>query len=239
MLALKSKAVYILAVLNPIDYSISKFVSFVDEETRAMISNLAKQVVFKKGRIIETRGEPAAHFYLIESGLVQLGINGIDGSQFNLTRLGPGHTFGETAFFLNHSVIHDAKAESDVTLFKLSRPVVDQLMSESLVFSKALVSVACMRVQTTLGYIGDTLGMPLDARVAKQILSVSASAKDAIVINVRQVDLAHSLGVSRVSIGKGIKSLAKQNLIKVGYGKLEVLDRKKLIDLVRQGERKL
>ena len=226
-------------MLNPIDYSISKFTSFIDLETHDKIVDLAERVLFKKGRSIETRGEPANHFYLIESGLVQLGINGIDGSRFNLTRLGPGHTFGETAFFLDHSVIHDANAESEVVLLKLSRSVVDKLMSESLVFSKALVSVACMRIQTTLSHIGDTLGMPLDARVAKQILSVSASVNNADIINVRQVDIAHSLGVSRVSIGKGIKSLSNKNLIKVGYGKLEILDRQSLVDLVKEGERRL
>ncbi len=226
-------------MLNPIDYSISKFTSFIDLETQDRIADLAERVVFKKGKSIETRGEPANHFYLIESGLVQLGINGIDGSRFNLTRLGPGHTFGETAFFLDHPVIHDANTESEVVLLKLSRSVVDKLMSESLVFSKALVSVACMRIQTTLSHIGDTLGMPLDARVAKQILSVSASVNNADVINVRQVDIAHSLGVSRVSIGKGIKSLSSKKLIEVGYGKLEILDRQRLIDVVKEGERRL
>ena len=213
--------------------------TFIDEETQQKISSLAELKKFKRKAVIETRGEPADHFYLIESGMVQLGINGMDGSRFNLTRLGAGHTFGETAFFLNQPVIHDAGAESDVELLKLNRTVIDKLMSESLVFSKALVSVACMRVHTTLGHIGDTLGMPLDARVAKQILSVSASANNATVINVRQVDLAHSLGVSRVSIGKGIKSLAGKDLIRVGYGKLEILDRKGLIGLVRRGEREL
>lgn len=96
-----------------------------------------------------------------------------------------------------------------------------------------------MRVQTTLSYIADTLGMSLTARVAKQILSVSESVNKANTITIRQVDLAHSLGVSRVSIGKTLKELSEQNLIKIGYGKLEILSRNGLIESIRKGERKL
>ena len=194
---------------------------------------------FKKGAVIETRGKPVNHIFLIDKGLVQLGINGIDGSRFNLARLGPGHTFGETAFFLNSNVIHDVNAESDVLLQRISRENIDYLMTQSLSFSKALMAVSCMRVQTILSYIGDTLGMTLLARVAKQILSVSESIDNADVVSLRQVELAHSLGVSRVSIGKSLKELAQQNLIKIGYGKLEILSRRGLVDLIRKGERQL
>lgn len=226
-------------MLNPIDYSISKFVSFADEDALKQIRRVSEPMVFKKGAVIETRGKPVNHIFLIDEGLVQLGINGIDGSRFNLARLGPGHTFGETAFFINSSVIHDVNAESDVLLQKISCVNIDHLMTHSLSFSKALMAVSCMRVQTILSYIGDTLGMTLLARVAKQILSVSESIGNADVVSLRQVELAHSLGVSRVSIGKALKELAKQNLIKIGYGKLEILSHPGLVDLIRKGERQL
>ena len=78
--------------------------------------------------------------------------------------------------------------------------------------------------------------MPLGARVCKQILSISNSAGGADIIVLRQVDLAHSLGVSRVSIGKALKSLSQQNLIKIGYGKLEILSREELLKLIHQNE---
>lgn len=196
-------------------------------------------MAFKKGAVIETRGKPVNHIFLIDEGLVQLGINGIDGSRFNLARLGPGHTFGETAFFLNSNVIYDVNAESDVLLQRISRENIDHLMTHSLSFSKALMAVSCMRVQTILSYIGDTLGMTLLARVAKQILSVSESIDNADIVSLRQVELAHSLGVSRVSIGKALKELAYQNFIKIGYGKLEIISRRGLVDLIRKGERQL
>jgi len=226
-------------MLNPIDYSISKFVTFANADVINRIREVSEPVTFKKGAIIETRGKPVDHIFLIDEGLVQLGIDGIDGSRFNLARLGPGHTFGETAFFLKLNTIHDVNAESDVLLQKISRANIDHLMTHSLSFSKALMAVSCMRVQTILSYIGDTLGMTLLARVAKQILSVSESINNADVISLRQVELAHSLGVSRVSIGKTLKDLSQKNLIKTGYGKLEILSRDGLTEIVQKGARQL
>lgn len=223
-------------MLNPIDYSISKFVSFLDDKTLTEIHNISQLVSFSRGTTIETRGDPVSCFYIIDKGLVKLGLNGIDGSLFNLARLGPGHTFNDTELFLGHNVIYDASAETDVTLYKLSKENIDHLMSNSLIFSKALVSVACTRLETTLSHIGDTLGMPLKARVAKQILSMSESVGSADIVNLRQVDLAHSLGVSRVSIGKALKALASQKFIKIGYGKLEILSRAGLTALKNKSE---
>lgn len=225
--------------MNPIDYSISKFVKFVDEDAMTMMRDIGSPQKFRKGTVIETRGDPADHIYLIEDGLVQLGINGADGSKFNLTRLDTGHTFGETAFFLKSKVIHDAHAESEVLLRRLSGADVDHLLTHSLSFSKALMAVSCMRLQTTLSYIGDKVGMTLQGRVAKQILSVSKSAGKTDIIKLRQVDLAHALGVSRVSIGKALKELSEYGLIEIGYGNLTILSQGGLVELVRKSRQLL
>jgi CRP/FNR family cyclic AMP-dependent transcriptional regulator len=226
-------------MMNPIDYSISKFIKFADDDAMTMMRDLGSPLKFKKDAVIETRGEPVDHIYLIENGLVQLGINGADGSKFNLTRLGSGHTFGETAFFLKSKVIHDAHAESEVLLRRLSGADVDHLLTHSLSFSKALMAVSCMRLQTTLSYIGDKVGMTLQGRVAKQILSVSKSAGKTDIIKLRQVDLAHALGVSRVSIGKALKELSDYGLIEIGYGNLTILSQGELVELVRKSRQLL
>ena len=225
------------SMINPIDYSVSKFVTFAGDEVLRAIREVAEVRTFKKGDDIENRGDAVDHFYLIEDGLVQLGINGIDGSRFNLTRLGPGHTFGEIAFYLRNHVFHDARATTDVTLLRLDRANIDRLMENSIEFSKALIAVACMRLETTLDHIGDTLGMPLKARVAKRILSVSDGAQSENTVRLKQVELAHSLGVSRVSVGKALKQLKMEGHLSLGYGKIEIINRDKLEALVIHNQR--
>ena len=65
-------------MLNPVDYSISKFTAFIDVETMTKIRHIAESVYFKKGASIEIRGMPVDHIFLIDEGLVQLGLKGID-----------------------------------------------------------------------------------------------------------------------------------------------------------------
>ena len=47
-------------------------------------------------------------------------------------------------------------------------------------------------------------------------------------INLTQQELADLIGVSRVSLGKALSNLEKQDLVRRGYGKLTVPDGKKL-----------
>ena len=68
-------------MLTPLDYSIVKFTTFADTSAVAQVRDLAESVHFEKGAVIESRGKPTDHIYLIDEGLVQLGITGVDGSQ--------------------------------------------------------------------------------------------------------------------------------------------------------------
>lgn len=209
----------------------------VSSETLDKINMTAQTLRYKQGAAIELRGQAVNHFYLIKQGMMQLGVNRRDRSQFNLVRLNAGHSFGERAFFLGGTAVFDVRAETDVILLKLSRPVIDRLMTESLDFSKAVTMVAYKRLARTLSHIGDVQKLPLDARLAKQILTISKSCQNADVTRVRHIDLAHALAVTRVSIGKTIKELSDKSLIDIGYGKLEILSRQGLTTLATLGKK--
>ncbi|MCR9078501.1 MAG: Crp/Fnr family transcriptional regulator [Hyphomonadaceae bacterium] len=220
---------------SPIDFSISKFSDFVDATVLDEFRAVATKRKLKRGAGIEVRGERARTMYFIEDGLVQLGLESADGSTFNLTRLGAGHTFGEIGIFQDRVVIHDSHAATDVSLLSLSHDQVFKFMSRSPSFGQALLRVAYMRLHTTLRYIGDSLNTTLEARTAKLIWSIHEATDPAEnIIQCRQIDLAHGLGVSRVSIGKSLKSLSQRGLIKVGYGKIEIISKSNLKEFIRE-----
>lgn len=211
-------------MLNPIDYSISKFSTFADEVTIRNISDRGQSLIFNKGSIICVRGEPTDCIYYIVDGLVQIGIDRADGSRFNLIRLGAGHTFGEMAVILRQPVIHDIRAISNVSLIRLERREIEKLMLSNIVFTESLLKVAYLRLQTTLSQFGDSLTASLETRTAKLIYSIlNSNEHDGDYIHCRQVDLAHGLGVSRVSIGKALKGLVARNLIELGYSRIEIV----------------
>jgi CRP/FNR family transcriptional regulator len=207
---------------DPIDFSITKISSILSEPLVAHIQSVAEQKAFTKGEQIEQHGTPSTHISLIRSGTVRLGVDGVDGSQFNMSILGQGNSFGEISVFLREPSRHNAHAETDVVLDRLSLSLINQIMLSHPEFSHAMLTVAYARFRSMLDYIGDAVRQPIEVRAAKLILDICNSSSSNSTIVCRQIDLAHALGVSRVSIGKALKELDNKQLIEVGYGKITI-----------------
>ena len=207
---------------DPIDFSTTTLASAATPVLLKSIRSAAEEFVYVKGDLIERRDSPASHISLIRSGLVRLGIDGIDGSRFNMSILGEGNTFGEISLFLGESVRHDAHAETDVVLDRLPLMTVNALLKSHSEFSHVMLRVAYARFGAILDYVADTKKQSLETRAAKLILGISKNSSHEKIIECRQVDLAHALNVSRVSIGKALKALDRKGLITLGYGNIAI-----------------
>ena len=64
--------------------------------------------------------------------------------------------------------------------------------------------------------------LPIRARTAKILLIMMRSSGDINAFKCRQSDLAYTLGVSRMSLSKALKQLARLGLIETGYGEIKV-----------------
>ena len=160
--------------------------------------------------------------------MVRLGLNDADGSRFNLSLLGPGSSFGETALFLKLPVQYDALCETDVNLISLTEKQVWQMVREEPQFSIAFIKLAHARSYAMLEHMTNTIRLSLPKRVGVLLLNMVTDAPDNKTVYCRQVDLGHALGVSRVSMGKALKLLEKHGLINLAYGKILINSRTKL-----------
>ena len=220
-------------MLDPIDFSILKLSDCVDDELLRLLELRSETAEYGKGTIIERHGEVATHVSLIRSGLVRLQLSEPDGSLFNLSILGVGSTFGETAMFLNLPVQFDAYSETDVTISRITHETVNDFLMSHPQFARALLEIAYARAHTMLKYIGESINTPLDIRVAKFLAMMCHNGEEGDIVHCRQADLAHALGVSRVSMGKSLKALERRGLVKLGYGKIFVSSPAALESLVR------
>ena len=209
-------------MLNPIDFSISKLAELLPPPVAHRVNKRGEKCDFKRGAQIARYGEPASHLFIVQSGLVRIGLNEADGSRFNLSIMGSGSSFGETALFLDLPVQFDAHCETDVSLIRLSKKQVMQLINEEPAFALASITVAHARSHTMLNYIADVFNLPLDVRTAELLSQMAAESSDGQTVHCRQVDLAHAVAISRVSMSKALKSLEAKQLIKRAYGKILV-----------------
>jgi CRP-like cAMP-binding protein len=188
-------------------------------------ANLAR---YQAGQLIHNRGERKPGLSIVKSGSVQVGVNGSDGTFVMVAQLGVGQCFGEFTIFTDLPRTHDISAITQTEIYQISHDDFLKLYRQEEELSAALLRVTLLRNHLLLEMLDALRRLPLLERTASVLLSMSASSGTPNHLVCRQEELAFAIGVSRVSLGKSLKRLARQNLIRIGYGEIQFPDRKAL-----------
>lgn len=114
------------------------------EDLVAVWRQLAEERI-RAGAVICQRGEPGDHFYIVQSGSVDVRLGtGSDGISINC--LGPGDCFGEMALLTDEPRSADVVALEDTTLWTLQRSDFDQLVSHNTSLLRAMNRSLVQRV---------------------------------------------------------------------------------------------
>ncbi len=98
------------------------------------------KVAYKSGDFIFLEGDCESHFYIIETGKVQIFTKRGDGQRVNICEIGEGETFGEFALLDRHAPRSaSAKALTDVVLVKVSEEGYQQLLEEIPVWAASML----------------------------------------------------------------------------------------------------
>lgn len=110
--------------------------------------------------------------------------------------------------------------------FRLRHPAVDRVLIDALV----------AEVRRLSGLLLEALYVPVDKRLWRRLLDLSdvyAPDSDGAVIPLTQEDLAQLVGTTRPTLNKLLRPAEGDGTVRVGRGRLEVLDRAKLAHLAR------
>lgn len=181
-------------------------------------------IVYDDGELIHSRGDRKPGVSIVETGAVNIGIIGRNGAFHTVTVLGPGHCFGEHALFAGSPRTHDVSSIGRSTVLQIKGARFLALFEKDAELARAIMTVTASRANALLDILDDIRRLDLSTRLAKLLLSFAPIDAPAASINCVQTDLAFSLGVSRVSLGKALKRLEKLGLVVVGYGYVEMPD---------------
>lgn len=191
------------------------------------LSNFARTERYHDGQIIHNRGDNRPGLSIVKSGAAQVGTLGLDGSFMSITTLQPGDPFGEFTLFAGLPRTHDISAVGETEIAQLPAKAFLAAYHKRPDISHALLLTTLNRSHILLETIDDMKRLSLPARIAKYLLSRSSeTGRD--VVTCQQTDIAHALGVSRISIGKGLKNLAARDFVKQGYGSISLPDKMSL-----------
>lgn len=196
---------------------------------------------YKDGELICARGDPPEDWIACARGAVRVSSTSLSGKQITLTYLEPGIWFGDVAIFDGDRRTHDAYAHGDSTILCVARADFKKILALHTELYEALLRLQSRRIRLLFGLVEDLNTLPLRARLAKQLLhlarsygvsSLSNAAEVRISLQLAQEELAQLLGASRQRVNLELKSMEREEAIRVEPGGLVIRDREALMRII-------
>jgi len=196
---------------------------------------------YKDADLITARGEPPEDWIACAKGAVRVSSTSISGKQVTLTYVEPGIWFGDVSIFDGDRRTHDAYAHGDSTILCVAKADFKKILAVHAELYEALLRLHARRIRQLYGLVEDLNTLPLRARLAKQLLhlvrsygvqSLSDASEVRIGLQLAQEELAQLLGASRQRVNQELKSMERDNAIRIEQGGLVIRDRNALMNII-------
>lgn len=202
---------------------------------RAAIVERARLRTLQGGELLFRRHEPGADWYGVLAGALKVGASGPQGRELTLTYLEPGAWFGEISIFDGQPRTHDAQAQGATTVLQLPHAEFEALYAAHPSFARALLQLQCQRLRLLFGALEEANALPLEQRLARQLLNLGRShgrpdAEGAlrIALHLPQDALAQLLGTTRQRINQALKAWERDGLLRQRYGEIALTQQARL-----------
>jgi CRP/FNR family transcriptional regulator, cyclic AMP receptor protein len=106
-----------------------------------------QKITFRKGEIIFKEGDSESHFFIIESGEVQIFTLNKQGQKIDIYKIDEGESFGEFALLDKAPRSASALALTDCTVVKVSEKGYQQLVDDIPVWASSMLSSFIKRIK--------------------------------------------------------------------------------------------
>jgi CRP/FNR family transcriptional regulator, cyclic AMP receptor protein len=196
---------------------------------------------YKDGELIAARGDPPEEWIACARGAVRVSSTSISGKQITLTYVEPGIWFGDVSIFDGDRRTHDAYAHGDSTVLCVAKADFKKILATHVELYEAMLRLHARRIRQLYGLVEDLNTLPLRARLAKQLLhlvrsygvpSLSNAREMRISLHLAQEELAQLLGASRQRVNQELKSMEREEAIRIEPAGLIVRNREALMRII-------
>ena len=196
---------------------------------------------FKDSELISARGDPPEEWIACARGAVRVSSTSISGKQITLTYVEPGIWFGDVSIFDGDRRTHDAYAHGETTILCVAKADFKKILATHVELYEAMLRLHARRIRQLYGLVEDLNTLPLRARLAKQLLhlvrsygvpSLSHATEVRIGLHLAQEELAQLLGASRQRVNQELKSMERDEAIRIEPGGLIVRNREALMRII-------
>ncbi|HMY01393.1 MAG TPA: Crp/Fnr family transcriptional regulator [Agitococcus sp.] len=203
--------------------------SGISPQLRQSLLDQANVLVFGAGQEIFAYGDEQQGIYAVVDGCVSISRYRPDGKESLLTIIDPANWFGEITLFDKQKRTHRACAVSQATLLYVDGQSLNHLLAQYPHYWQEFGLLLTHKVRFLMDMAEDLAVCSTTQRVAKRLVLIAENYgmwihQSRRMIDTPQEQLAMMLFMTRQTINQVLKKLARQQLIKLHYGAIEVLD---------------
>jgi CRP/FNR family transcriptional regulator len=201
--------------------------SFVDYVSRLMVERMVE-----KHEVIWLEQDPAKMVYFVASGLIKLLKISTEGKEQIIKLVRPGESFGHNGILNGSYSVETAQAAVPSILYGLSKSNLDNLLHDNNRLALNTIRILATEAHHYISLIEDLSLRRVSGRLARLLLDYNSdSVFDESPILTRG-DMASMIGTAREVLGKSLKVLEEEGIIKTAKGGQIVIVEKEMLTMI-------
>lgn len=212
----------------------SPYLTVLMPEDRDAMLRVARRRRYARREVVFHEGDPADTFHLLDRGHVAVRTSSPIGDVALLRVLGPGAAFGEMALIDASPRMASIIALDPCETLALHRDAFDDLRSSRPDINGVLLAAMVSEVRRLSSITLELMYLPVDKRLCRRLLELADIYSDGgpVTIPLTQQDIAQLTGTTRQTSNRVLGAAEAAGLLRVGRGRIELLD---VEGLARQG----
>jgi CRP/FNR family transcriptional regulator len=185
----------------------------------------------KRGEIVLNEGEPSTAWYFIVSGAVKVFMTSSEGKEQILDIVRPGESFNDVPSLDGGPALASAQAMGPVVLYGINSSSLEFVLKNYPQVSLNVNRILAGKVRQLANLVSDLSFRPVIGRVAKILLQQSTDTLNS-KHRLTQQEMAAMAGTAREVVGRSLKALEDEGIVKLERNRLTINDKEALEDMV-------
>jgi len=206
-------------------------------EEMELIKTSKTQVQFRKGDNLTKQGAFASYVLYMAKGLAIQYVEGNNNKSFNLRLIKPGEFVGLSSIFSTNTFNYSSVAINNCHLVLVEKAAILQIIGHNGIFGLGLVRRYTEQNINLFATLRTVLYKQMMGRIAEALLYINSfkTENPEIFTLLSRKNLADFAGITTESVVKMLKTLDKENIVKLNGKDIELLDLTYLEDLSKKG----
>lgn len=198
---------------------------------QSWVSENGRWRLFAPGEIIYLSGEAPDGMYGLGAGALEVTFALQGDEAVTLHRAEPGFWIGEAALMAGAPRLVGLSAALESRVFHIPVGALRELLHRDPTCWRNLYEQSFDNLSTALTLLAEALSLSPRARLAKLLLRLADAERH---VQGNQEDFGRLIGMTRSSVRRALASLVEGDIVRTGYGCLEIIDSARLETITQE-----